>query len=71
MTTHILQQKLLLTKFLIEGISKKNKNQWKGRNSQNAVCVFDMQEGQKMGDIVNVFVFDNTQGTLLGETVKN
>lgn len=56
---------------LIEGISRKNKKQWKGRNSQNAVCVFDMQEGQKMGDIVNVFVFDNTQGTLLGETVKN
>jgi len=57
-------------KILIEGISKKNKNQWKGRNSQNAVCVFDMLEGQKIGDIVDVFVFDNTQGTLLGETVK-
>jgi len=56
---------------LIEGVSKKNKNQWKGRNSQNAVCVFDMLEGQKIGDIVDVFVFDNTQGTLLGETVKN
>jgi tRNA-2-methylthio-N6-dimethylallyladenosine synthase len=54
---------------LIEGISKKNKNQWKGRNSQNAVCVFDMLEGQKLGDIVDVFVYDNTQGTLLGETV--
>jgi tRNA-2-methylthio-N6-dimethylallyladenosine synthase len=55
---------------LIEGISKKNKNQWKGRNSQNAVCVFNMLDGQKLGDIVDVFVFDNTQGTLLGETVK-
>jgi tRNA-2-methylthio-N6-dimethylallyladenosine synthase len=54
---------------LIEGISKKNKNQWKGRNSQNAVCVFDMKEGQKLGDIVPVFVHGNTQGTLLGETV--
>lgn len=57
-------------KILIEGVSKKNKNQWKGRNSQNAVCVFDMLEGQKIGDIVDVFVFGNTQGTLLGETVK-
>ncbi|UPQ74767.1 tRNA (N6-isopentenyl adenosine(37)-C2)-methylthiotransferase MiaB [Chryseobacterium nepalense] len=55
---------------LIEGTSKKNENQWKGRNSQNAVCVFDKLEGQKIGDLVDVFVFDNTQGTLLGETVK-
>lgn len=51
---------------LIEGTSKKNENQWKGRNSQNAVCVFDKQEGQKVGDLVNVFVYDNTQGTLIG-----
>jgi len=55
---------------LIEGTSKKNENQWKGRNSQNAVCVFDKLEGQQIGDLVDVFVFDNTQGTLLGETVK-
>jgi tRNA-2-methylthio-N6-dimethylallyladenosine synthase len=55
---------------LIEGTSRKNENQWKGRNSQNAVCVFDMQEGQKMGDIVDVFVYDNTQGTLLGRTAE-
>ena len=54
---------------LIEGISKKNKKQWKGRISENAVCVFDMQEGQKMGDFVQVYVHGNTQGTLLGETV--
>lgn len=51
---------------LIEGESKKNKNQWKGRNSQNAVCVFDKQDGQKVGDIVSVYVYDNTQGTLIG-----
>ena len=55
---------------LIEGTSKKNENQWKGRNSQNAVCVFDKLEGQKVGDIVTVFAYDNTQGTLLGKTVN-
>ncbi|SFN73562.1 tRNA-i(6)A37 thiotransferase enzyme MiaB [Chryseobacterium oleae] len=55
---------------LIEGTSRKNENQWKGRNSQNAVCVFDVLEGQKIGDIVNVFVYDNTQGTLLGRTAE-
>src|SRR5690606_31967536 len=54
---------------LIEGTSKKNDNQWKGRNSQNAVCVFDKLEGQKIGDTVSVYVYGNTQGTLLGETV--
>ena len=54
---------------LIEGTSRKNENQWKGRNSQNAVCVFDKMEGQKLGDIVTVFVHGNTQGTLLGVTV--
>ena len=55
---------------LIEGTSKKNENQWKGRNSQNAVCVFDKEEGQKLGDIVTVFVDKNTRGTLLGKTVE-
>ncbi len=55
---------------LIEGTSKKDENQWKGRNSQNAVCVFDKLEGQKVGDMVSVFVYDNTQGTLLGRTAE-
>ena len=55
---------------LIEGTSRKNENQWKGRNSQNAVCVFDKLEGQKIGDMVSVFVYDNTQGTLLGRTAE-
>ena len=54
---------------LIEGTSKKNENQWKGRNSQNAVAVFDKLEGQKVGDTVQVFVYSNTRGTLIGTTV--
>ena len=48
---------------LIEGTSKKDPNQWKGRNSQNAVCVFDKQPHQKVGDTVSVHVYSNTQGT--------
>lgn len=56
-------------KVLIDGVSRKDENQWKGRISQNAVAVFDKIEGQKVGDFVDVFVFDNTQGTLLAETV--
>lgn len=54
---------------LIDGVSKKDKNQWKGRNSQNAVVVFDKKEGTKMGDFVQVMVHDSTRGTLLGEMI--
>ena len=54
---------------LIEGESKKDKNQWKGRTSQNAVVVFDKVEGQNIGDFVTVFVHDSTQGTLLGKAI--
>jgi tRNA-2-methylthio-N6-dimethylallyladenosine synthase len=52
---------------LIDGISRKNVNQWKGRNSQNAVVVFDIKEGTKLGDTVQVFVNSSTRGTLIGE----
>ncbi|MDR3272515.1 MAG: tRNA (N6-isopentenyl adenosine(37)-C2)-methylthiotransferase MiaB [Flavobacteriaceae bacterium] len=52
---------------LIEGTSKKNENQWKGRISQNAVVVFDKTKAAKAGDLVQVFVYDCTQGTLRGE----
>lgn len=55
---------------LIEGTSKKNENQWRGRNTQNAVCVFDKEQGQKIGDYVSVYVYDNTQGTLLGRRAE-
>ena len=30
-----------IEEFLIEGTSKKNPNEWKGRNTQNTVAVFD------------------------------
>ena len=54
---------------LIEGTSKKDPNQWRGRNSQNVVVVFDKQEGQKIGDTVSVYTYDSTQGTLIGKVV--
>ena len=54
---------------LIDGVSKKDPNQWKGRTSQNAVVVFDKSEGQKLGDFVQVMVTGNTQGTLLGQAL--
>ena len=55
---------------LIEGESKKNNSDWKGRNSQNKVLVFPKAGLPfKKGDYVNVKVNECTQGTLLGEIV--
>ena len=54
---------------LIEGTSKKDPNQWRGRNSQNVVVVFDKQDGQKIGDTVSIYAYDSTQGTLIGRVV--
>ena len=53
---------------LIEGTSKKDKNQWKGRNTQNTVIVFP-KEHYKLGDFVNVKVIDCTSATLIGNAV--
>ena len=53
---------------LIEGTSKKNENEWKGRNTQNTVVVFP-KENYKMGDFVNVKIEDCTSTTLKGTAV--
>ncbi len=54
---------------LIEGTSKKNPNEWKGRNTQNTVIVF-AKEHYKLGDFVNVKVEDCTSATLKGKAVN-
>ncbi|MBC7947974.1 MAG: tRNA (N6-isopentenyl adenosine(37)-C2)-methylthiotransferase MiaB [Chitinophagaceae bacterium] len=55
---------------LIEGDSKKNSNDWKGRSSQNKVIVFPKGDRElNKGDYVTVHVTDCTQATLLGEIV--
>ena len=53
---------------LIEGTSKKDPNQWKGRNTQNTVIVFP-KEHYKLGDFVMVKVEDCTSATLKGTAV--
>ncbi|WP_420551497.1 tRNA (N6-isopentenyl adenosine(37)-C2)-methylthiotransferase MiaB [Tenacibaculum aiptasiae] len=53
---------------LIEGTSKKNPNEWKGRNTQNTIIVFP-KEHYKLGDFVNVKVEDCTSATLRGTAV--
>ena len=58
-------------KVLIEGESKKNKEEWMGRNSQNKVVVFPKEQYDlSKGDYVMVKVHDCTKGTLLGKIVN-
>jgi tRNA-2-methylthio-N6-dimethylallyladenosine synthase len=51
---------------LIEGYSKKSEKHYFGRNSQNKVIVFPVDEN-KIGNFVNVKVSACTSATLIGE----
>jgi tRNA-2-methylthio-N6-dimethylallyladenosine synthase len=56
---------------LIEGDSKKSKDEWKGRSSQNKVIVFPKKgAGFKKGDYARVKVNNCTGATLLGEAIN-
>lgn len=56
-------------KVLIEGVSKRSEDQLYGRNSQNAVVIFDRDELKK-GDYVDVLIEDCTSATLFGAVVN-
>jgi len=58
-------------KVLIDGDSKKSNLQFKGRNSQNKVIIFDKQPDLAVGQYVNVKVTNVTSATLLGEIVNS
>ena len=53
---------------LIDGFSRKSKDFYKGRNTQNTTVVFPKME-ESVGSYVNVLVKSCTQGTLMGEIV--
>lgn len=53
---------------LIESESKKSKDQWSGRNSQNITVVFDKGNAKK-GEYVNVLAESCTLSTLIGKIV--
>jgi tRNA-2-methylthio-N6-dimethylallyladenosine synthase len=55
---------------LIEGTSKKSFEEFKGRNSQNKMIVFQKQPGFKPGDYVDVLVESSTSGTLIGRIIS-
>ncbi|MDE7145520.1 MAG: tRNA (N6-isopentenyl adenosine(37)-C2)-methylthiotransferase MiaB [Duncaniella sp.] len=51
---------------LVEGVSKRSKEQFVGRNQQNKTLVFP-RGNYKVGDIVSVRVIDSSSATLIGE----
>lgn len=57
-------------KVLIEGDSKKDENDFKGRNSQNKMLVFPKKGDLKPGDYTFVEVKSATSATLIGEIVE-
>ena len=54
---------------LIEGESKRDKNELFGRSSQNKVVIFNKGE-LKIGGYINVRIKDCTSGTLIGEVIN-
>nr|MBS0038439.1 tRNA (N6-isopentenyl adenosine(37)-C2)-methylthiotransferase MiaB [Saprospiraceae bacterium] len=57
-------------KVLIEGDSKKDPNDFKGRNSQNKMVIFPKEKGFQPGDYARVKVREVTSATLIGNMVK-
>jgi tRNA-2-methylthio-N6-dimethylallyladenosine synthase len=56
-------------KVLIEGFSKKSKNDYAGRTDQNAMMVFPVDERYKPGMYVNVMAERSTTATLMGRII--
>jgi tRNA-2-methylthio-N6-dimethylallyladenosine synthase len=57
-------------KVLIEGFSKKSKNDYAGRSDQNAMVVFPVKEGYKPGQYAYVMAERCTSATLMGTIVE-
>lgn len=54
---------------LIEGLSKKSDQDFCGRNDQNSMVVFPIDERYKIGDYVKVVAENCTSATLLGKII--
>ena len=54
---------------LVEGVSKRSRNQLYGRTEQNRVVVFD-RGTHRIGDFVNVRITESSSATLKGEEVS-
>ena len=54
---------------LVEGESKKNKEEWMGRNDQNITCIFP-KATYKKGDYVDVLIERSTTTSLIGRGIS-
>ena len=54
---------------LVEGFSKRSRQQMCGRTSQNKMVVFDKTD-ERPGDTVRVKITGSTSATLFGERIK-
>ena len=55
---------------LVEGFSKRSREQMCGRTEQNKMVVFD-RGGCHVGQTVRVRITDSTSATLFGEVIKS
>jgi len=58
-----------IQRVLVESTSKKNPDEWMGRNEQNIKCIFPKEHYQK-GDYVNVLIERSTITSLIGKAVS-
>jgi tRNA-2-methylthio-N6-dimethylallyladenosine synthase len=56
---------------LIEGDSKKSSADWKGRNPQNKMVVFQKDGSTAIGDYVRIQITDVTSATLIGKIIQS
>ena len=54
---------------LIEGFSKRSREQLYGRTSENKVVIFD-KDNHRIGQLVKVKIHDNTSATLFGTVIE-
>ncbi|MFA7067306.1 MAG: TRAM domain-containing protein, partial [Dysgonamonadaceae bacterium] len=54
---------------LIEGFSKKSRNQFFGRTDESKVVVFN-KKAHRIGETIKVKINDYTSATLLGESIS-
>ena len=54
---------------LVEKESKKSKDDWAGRNSQNAMVVFPKTGEEQLGDYTRVKILNCTRATLIGQRI--
>ncbi|MBR6927080.1 MAG: tRNA (N6-isopentenyl adenosine(37)-C2)-methylthiotransferase MiaB [Bacteroidaceae bacterium] len=58
-----------IVEVLVEGPSRRSRQQLCGRTERNKMVVFNRPEGVRAGDYVNVRITESTSATLIGEAV--